>query len=336
MRPKDLLTLLTLGALWGGSFLFIRVAAPVMGPFALMELRVAIATVALVLYAVALARLPKLGRRWREFLVLGTLNAAVPYSLIAAAEINLTASMGAILNSTTALFTAAVASVWMGEPFTARKLLGLLLGGAGVAVLVGWHPVPLSAIVLLSGAAVLAGSLSYAVATVYAKRAFAGEPPLAMAVGQQAGAAMILLPFAAAALPRETPPLPVGLSVLALALPCTALAYLLYFRLIADVGPTATSTVTFLVPAFGLLFGVLFLGEPLGAGTLAGLATILLGVVLTTGVRIGPPSKPDRQGRKLDDAPIPSAWRQAMLRRVSEQVRRVTTSLHGSLVRRKR
>ncbi len=306
MRPKDLLALVSLGALWGGSFLFIRVAAPVLGPFALMELRVGIAGAALVLYAVAVSQMPKLRRRWKGFLVLGALNAAIPYSLIAAAEINLTASLGAILNSTMALFTAAVASVWIGEAFTARKLLGLLLGVGGVAVLVGWHPVPLSAVVLLSGGAVLAGSLSYAVATVYVKRAFAGEPPLAMAIGQQAGAAIILLPFAAATLPREAPPLQVGLSVLALAMLCTVLAYLLYFRLVASVGPTATSTVTFLVPVFGLLFGVLFLNEPFGPGTLAGLATILLGVALVTGVRPAPPGKPGepvRWGAKGARAP---------------------------------
>jgi drug/metabolite transporter (DMT)-like permease len=299
MKPRDLLALITLGALWGASFLFIRVAAPTLGPFALVELRVGIAGTVLLLYAAVASRVPEIWRRWKGFLILGTLNAAVPYSLIASAEVNLTASLGAILNSTTALFTALVASVWIGEALTKGKLLGLLLGFGGVAVLVGWHPVPLSGVVLLSGGAVLAGSLSYAVATVYAKRAFAGEKPLAMAVGQQAGAEIVLLPFAAATVPREAPPLSVGLSALALALLCTAVAYLLYFRLVATVGPTATSTVTFLVPAFGVLFGVLFLGEPLGAGTLAGLGTILLGVALATGVRPAPPEKPGLPVRTL-------------------------------------
>ncbi|MGI9049680.1 MAG: DMT family transporter [Rubrobacteraceae bacterium] len=287
---------MSLGALWGGSFLFIRVAAPALGPFTLMELRVGIAGTALILYAALASRIPKLRRRWKEFLVLGTLNAAITYSLIAAAEINLTASLGAILNSTTALFTAVVASVWIGEAFTTKKLLVLLLGVIGVTILVGWDPVPLNAVVLLSVGAVLAGSLSYAVATVYTKQAFWGEMPLAMAIGQQAAAAAILLPLAAATLPSETPTLPVGFSVLALALLCTALAYLLYFRLIVTVGPTSTSTVTFLVPVFGLLFGVVFLNEPLGTGTLAGLATILLGIALVTGLRLGPRAKTGRPG----------------------------------------
>ncbi len=286
MGARDLGALILLGALWGASFIFIRVAVPVLGPFVLMDLRVLLAVAALVLGAVAVGRLPKLRSHWGRFLVLGFLNAAVPFTLIAASEINLTASMAAILNSTTPLFTAVVAAVWIGEALTPKRIVGLLLGIVGVALVVGWTPVALSPVVLLSIGASLAAALSYGFGGVYAKRAFSGLPPLGMSIGQQAAAGLLLLPPSAVSLPGETPSSAVVLSVLSLALLSTALAYLLYFRLITSVGPTSTLTVTFLVPVFGLLFGALFLGEPVGAGMLVGLGVILSSVALVTGIRL--------------------------------------------------
>lgn len=284
MSAKDLGALVLLGMLWGGSFLFIRVAVPVLGPFVLVELRVGLAALALVLYAVAVGRVPKLRGRWREFVIIGALNAALPFSLISAAEIELTASLAAILNSTTVLFTSLVAAAWMGERLTKGRVGGVILGIAGVAVLVGWDPVALNGPVLLSVGAMLCGSLCYGLGAVYTKRTFVGVPSTALAIGQQAAAAAILLPLAAVSPPAEAPPLVVVLSVLGLALLSTAVAYLLYFYLISSVGPTKTSTVTFLVPVFGLLLGVLLLDEPVGAGTLAGLGIILLSVALVIGI----------------------------------------------------
>ena len=274
-----------LGAIWGSSFLFIRVAVPALGPFVLMELRVGLAAAALALFAVAVGRLPKLRSRWKELLALGAFNAAIPFSLIAASEINLTASLAAILNATTALFAAVVAAAWTGEALTKGKMAGLVVGIVGVAVLVGWTPIALSGVVLLSVEASLLAAFSYALGGVYAKQAFAGAPPLALAIGQQTGAAMLLLPLAAVSVPAEAPSLPVALSTLALALLCTAVAYLLYFYLISSVGPTKTLTVTFLSPVFGALFGILFLDEPAGVGTFLGLGIILSSVALVTGIR---------------------------------------------------
>src|SRR5215213_2562487 len=230
-----------LSALWGGSFLFIRVAVPALGPFLLVGLRVGLAAAVLTLYALAIGRVPKIRTRWRSFLVLGFLNAAVPFSLISAAEIYLTASLAAILNSTTVMFTAIVAAVWI-------------------------------------------ASLSYALGATYAKQSFSGIPPLGMAIGQLCGAVVLLVPLAAVSVPAEAPSFVVALSILGLALLSTAVAYLIYFRLIENVGPTSTVTVTLLVPVFGLLFGVFLLDEPFGPGTLAGLGIILISVVLITGI----------------------------------------------------
>ncbi len=287
MRPGDLGALTLLGALWGGSFLFISVAVPALGPALLVELRVLLAAVALALCAVAVGRLPALRSQWKEFLILGGLNAAAPFTLIAMSQLNLTASLAAIMNSTTPLFAAVVAAAWIGEELTTRKIFGLLLGVVGVAVLVGLDPVPLNGIVLLSVGASLLAALCYALGGVYAKRTFPGVPPLTMGIGQQAAAAAILLPLAAANLPGEQPSLVVVLSVLGLALLSTAVAYLLYFRLMTSVGPTKTLTVTFLVPVFGVLFGVLLLGDPVGVGTFAGMGIILSSVALVTGISLG-------------------------------------------------
>ncbi len=286
MGARDLGALLLLGALWGASFIFIRVAVPVLGPFVLVDLRVLLAAAALVLCAVVGGRFPKLRSNWRRFLGLGFLNAAVPFTLIAASEINLTASLAAILNSTTPLFAAVVAAVWIREVLTPRRIGGLLLGIVGVAVVVGWTPVTLSPVVLLSIGASLAAALCYGFGGVYAKRSFSGQPPLGMAIGQQAAAGLLLLPPSVVSLPEEAPSPAVVISVLSLALLSTALAYLLYFRLISSVGPTNTLTVTFLVPVFGLLFGALFLDEPVGVGTLAGLVIILSSVALVTEIRL--------------------------------------------------
>lgn len=294
MSPKDLGALLVLGALWGGSFTFIRVAAPELGPLLLMELRVLLATAVLAAGALLVAGWRSgLFRRWRGFLILGTLNAAIPFTLIAASEMRLTASLAAILNSTTPLFGALVAAIWMGERLGRGAVAGLFLGVAGVAVLVGWSPLPVDAGVLLAVAASLAASLFYGVGSVYAKLNFSGFPAPAMAIGQLGGASAVLLLPAAATIPPSLPGRAAVLSVLALALLSTAAAYLLYFRLLDSVGPTRTLTVTFLVPAFGVLFGALFLDEHLGAGSLAGVALILASLLLVTGLL---PTRSKRKG----------------------------------------
>jgi drug/metabolite transporter (DMT)-like permease len=289
MGARDLGALLLLSALWGASFIFIRVAVPALGPFVLVELRVGLAAATLALCAVLLGRLPKLRVRWKQFALLGLVNVAIPFSLISAAEINLTASLAAILNSTTVMFTAVVAAVWMGDALTARKIFGVVLGIIGVTVLVGWDPIVMDWAVILSVGAMLAASLGYALGSVYAKRTFVGSPPLAIAIGQLTAASMLMLPLAAVSVPDQRPSTIVVLSVLGLALPSTALAYMLYFRLISNVGPTSTSTVTLLVPLFGLLFGVVLLEEPVGLGTFAGLILILSSVTLITGLGVARP-----------------------------------------------
>jgi drug/metabolite transporter (DMT)-like permease len=309
VKAQDLGALVLLAALWGGSFLFVRVAAPVLGPLLVAEARVVLAGAALLLFAALAGRSPTLLGRWKSYVTMGALNAAIPYTLISAAELHLTAGLAAILNAATPLCIALVAAAWLKERLTPARCLGLLLGLAGVAVLVGWSPVPLGPVILLSAGASLLACFSYALAGVYAARTFVSISPLSLAIGQQVGAALILLPAATpvalATAPGMRPSPGVVASVLALALLSTSVAYLLYFRLIAAVGPTKTLSVTFLVPVFGVLWSVLFLHETVGAGTMAGLAIILVSVALTTVVRIPPGFLPRRVARTRKFRPAP-------------------------------
>lgn len=285
LRAYQVGLLVLLAGIWGASYLFIRVASPVFGPFVLIEGRVILAGAVLWIYAAITGQMPDLRTGWQRYPVLGALSGAIPFTLIAASELYLPASLAAILNATTPLFTAVVAAIALGERLTPARLCGLALGTIGVGVLVGWSPVPLNGGLVFGVVTSLIAALSYGLGGVYASRTFHGVPPLTMAIGQQAGAAVLLLPFAAVALPRAHFTAPAFLNFLGLALLSTAIAYLIYYPLIKQVGPTRTLSVTFLIPLFGLLWGALFLHEHIGPGTLIGLAIILSSITLIAGVR---------------------------------------------------
>jgi len=204
----------------------------------------------------------------------------------ATAELHLTAGLAATLNATTPLFGTLVAALWLKEAITMNKWIGLLLGVLGVAVLVGWSPFPFTAALALSVAASLGAAACYGVAGVYTKVKAQGASPLAVATCSQVGASLFLLPLTFVAPPKHLPTLPVLMAVGILALFCTALAYLLFFRLIKNIGPTRAMTVTFLSPVFGVLWGVLLLGEPLIWSSVIGFAIVLTGTGLVTGVRV--------------------------------------------------
>jgi drug/metabolite transporter (DMT)-like permease len=285
MKPIDWARLLLLAALWGGSYLFIRLAAPVLGVFFTMSLRVILAAFALIIYGVVTKQSLQFRQSWRSYLLLGFLNNVIPFILIAIAVVNLNASMAAILNATTPLFTAIVAAHQLNESLTKRKLLGLLLGVLGVAVLVGWSPLPLSASVITGILFALIAACSYGFAAVYARRTFANAKAIDTATGQLIGSSLLLLPVAVVSVPNTMPSIGISLSVIVLALACTAFAYLLYFQLIASAGATRSATVTFLIPIFSLLFGTVLLSEPINSGVIVGLAVILLSVWLVIGAK---------------------------------------------------
>jgi drug/metabolite transporter (DMT)-like permease len=283
------LLLLTVAALWGASFLFMRVAVPVLGPVALIEARVLIAGAALFIVAALLRQQPAWRRDWTGYLVLGAL-AAGPFTLIAAAELRITASLAAILNATIPLFTLLISAARGQETLTARRLGGVLLGVLGVAVLVGLGPLHLDASLLAATSASLLAALLLAAGGVYAKTRFPTTPPTTVATGQQLAAAALLLPPGLALPPNKFPDLGTGAAVLALALGSTALGFGLFYRILARIGPTGALSVTFLVPVFGMAWGAVFLGEHPTPTTAAGLLVILASVALVNGVRLRQPN----------------------------------------------
>jgi drug/metabolite transporter (DMT)-like permease len=277
--------LIFLAAIWGGSFLFIRIAAPSLGSIFLMAVRVALAATGLFVYALAQRAMPNFRAHWKHYLAIGALNNAIPFVLIANAVIDLNASLSAILNATTPLFTALVAAVWIGEPFGWRRGLGVLMGILGVVILVGFSPIPFSTKVLLAAAQSLLAALSYGLGAVYTRTRFQGANPVHTSLGQLVGSTILLAPLAAFSVPVTPPTVAVILATLALALLGTSFAYLIYFRLITAAGPTTAVSVTFLVPFFSILWGVIFLHEPISAGMFLGLGIILgsVGLVLNQG-----------------------------------------------------
>ncbi|MCG2582785.1 DMT family transporter [Massilia sp. TS11] len=289
MTTANLLKLFLLAAIWGSSFLFLRIGAPVLGPAALITCRVAFAAVFLALVSQALRKPLHWRSHWRHYTVLGFFNSALPFLLFAFAAKTLSAAVMSVLNATAPMWAALIAAVWLRTPISARVLCGLVLGTLGVALLVGFDHVSTQPGAALAIAAGLLAAINYGIASLYAKRAKAVEP-VATAHGSMWTATLMLLPTLALAPMPGTPTPGVMAAALALGVLCSGVAYLLYFGLIRDVGPTSALTVTFLNPLFGILWGALFLGEQIGWHTVAGSAIVLTGTALVTGFRPRLPS----------------------------------------------
>ncbi len=284
MRPRDIAELIALAALWGGSFLFMRVAVPAFGPVALVFLRVAGAALLLVPLLALRGDLAEMRRHWRPIAAVGIANSAVPFLCFAYAALSINAGVSAIFNSATPLFAAIVAWLWLGDRMTPMRVLGLVVGFAGV-LWIGWDKADFGpgGSALAVGACLLA-TMSYGIAPSLTKRRLTGVPPLAVAAGSQVSAALVLAVPAALFWPGAAPSPASWGSVALLAFLGTGLAYLLYFRLIANAGPANAVAVTYLVPIFAVVWGGLFLGERLTPTLAAGCAVIFAGTALATGV----------------------------------------------------
>lgn len=284
MKRRDLVDLIMLAALWGASFLFTRMAAPAFGAFALAEVRVAVAALVLLPLLALRGGLTELRRQPARFMLLGAVNTAIPFTLFAWAALSITAGLASILNATAPLFGALIAWVWLRDRLTPLQWLGMAIGFGGVL----WLAMSKASFSTGgTGWAILAGlgaTLSYGLSANVAKRLFNGVRPLAVAAGSQTAAALLLFPFAVLAWPASSPAPRDWAAAIALGVLCTGIAYILYFRLIARVGPATAMTVTFLIPAFAMLWGGLFLGEQVTATMIAGCAVILAGTSLAIGL----------------------------------------------------
>jgi drug/metabolite transporter (DMT)-like permease len=291
LRRADTARLVSLAAIWGASFLFTRIAAPSLGPVIVAELRTLIAGIALAAWF-AFAGFNPEWRRWgRQYVIVGILTSAVPFLLWAYAALSLTAGLmsvlnarpfrprawTSVLNATSPMWGALCSALLLGERLNARRSLGLVIGVAGVALVT--RPASDSGFSYPAIAAALAAAFCYGLAGAYMRRWAANVPSRGMAVGTQLAAGILLIPFIPLWPPAAAPTPLVAASMLALGLACGAIAYLLYFRLVADIGATGALTVTYLIPVFGVLWGALFLGEAVSAAMLAGAALVILGTV---------------------------------------------------------
>lgn len=275
--------LLLLAAIWGASFLFMRIAAPEFGPFALIALRVGIAALVLApLLHSAVAR-SQFRSKALPLLVVGITNSAIPFGLFAYSTLYVDAGIDSILNATTPIWTALIAALWFRQAMNRGQICGLILGLAGVVILV-WDTAGAGVVgVPLAIAAALFATLCYGFAVNYSKRHLAGVKPLVVAFGSQFFASIVLLPPALLFWPQQPVAPSVWACVAALGVICTGFAYILYFRLIERVGAAYAASVTFLIPIFGIIWGAVFLNEKITPAMLAGCAITLLGTALSSG-----------------------------------------------------
>jgi drug/metabolite transporter (DMT)-like permease len=286
MRVLDIFELLLLSALWGGSFLFLRIAAPVLGPVWLIEARVLLAGLVLLLITARLGLLNEIRSNAKKILIVGCINSAIPFVLFAFASTQLPAGFTSILNSTTPLFGTIVASVWLKEKLTPNAIAGFALGFAGVIILVGWKSFSLTSSFISAVGAAMIASFLYAVAAPYTRKYLQGVTSIALATGSLLSAAIILMPLLPFTVPVQAPTTTVLLAVIALSLLSTAFSYILYFRLINNIGSTKTLTVTYLIPISAMLWGTVVLKEDITPSMVLGCILILLGTTVANDLLI--------------------------------------------------
>jgi len=287
VRRGDLADLVLLALIWGASFLFIREALDDFSPIALVAIRLFLGTATLALViAITRQRLEGWRSKWPALGVLGVSGALLPFLLISFGELHIPTGLTAILNATTPLFTAPIAHQWVGglDRLTLPKVFGIGLGFIGVAVLLGVGTSGVTGDALVGGSAVLLASLSYAFASVWTRDRLQKSPPLLAPIGQTTFGFLYLAPFTLPALPDHLPSPTAAGSLFALGVLGTGLAYLLYFRLIRNVGATRATLVTYLLPCTAVLYGIVLLHERPGVNTFAGLALVLTGISFTLGL----------------------------------------------------
>ena len=280
MKLRYILELLLLAACGSTSFLFMRIAAPALGPVWLIEARVLICGLVLLPWLLRQGLLGQMKEKYRFLVIVGLLNSAIPFVLFAFAALWLPAGLSSILNATAPLSGLVIAAIWFRTSVTLSKLLGFVAGFAGVVVLIGWRHFAQTPSFFPAVVAGLIGALMYAIAAPYIKKNLAGVPALVTTTGSQLSAALILSPALPFTVPKTFPTMTVILAVLGLAILSTAFAYFLYFRLIEKLGATQALTVTYLNPIFAIFWGNLILQESITPSMVVGCALILLGVAV--------------------------------------------------------
>ena len=288
MKASDLGELVLLAALWGASFLFLRMGAAEFGAVPLAGLRVAGAALVLMPLLVWRNGLVELRTHWKPIAIVGLTNSALPFLCFSYAALTINAGLSSIFNAAAPLFGALIAWLWLKDRLSPPRVLGVVIGFVGVFGL-AWNKASVDTSAdtwrtALAVGACIAATICYGFSANYTKRFLTDVPPMAAAAGSQLAAALLLAAPTLWLWPATTPSLAAGASLGVVTIVCTALAYILYFRLIANIGPANAITVTFLIPAFAVAWGGLFLGEQVTASMVIGCAVILAGTALATGV----------------------------------------------------
>ena len=282
MHRREVVLLLTLASIWGASFLFIKLGVDEVEPAVVVLGRLVVGVAVLVPVVLLRGATPDMRAMWVPCVVLGALNNAVPYWLIAFAETRIDSGLAAVIQAAAPILTVVLATrIDPSQRVRGLRLVGVAVGFVGVALLVGVQ----EGSQLVGALAVLGTATCYAVSVLYAGRTVRSFPPLEVAIGQLGVGMLLALPFGLAQLPSEAPPAKAVAAIVALGALSTGVAYLLYFTLIARAGASRAILVTYLVPAFALFYGTVFLDEPVTVSALAGLVLILGGTALGTGMR---------------------------------------------------
>jgi drug/metabolite transporter (DMT)-like permease len=288
MPVASLIDFLALSAIWGSSFLFMRLAVVEFGPVPTAAVRVAVAALFLVPLMLVRGLGPVFRRHWRAVCAIGLLNSGIPFLLFAFALLSITTGLSAILNATVPLFGALVAWAWLKDRPTGSRVLGLVIGFVGIALLTWdkatFRPGAAGIAPVWAVLACLLATVCYAFAASATKKYLTGLPPLVTATGSQVGASLGLALPAAWLWPAQMPGGRAWLAIVVVGVLCTGVAYVLYFRLIEQAGPARALAVTFLVPVFAILYGVLFLGEQVTPWMLVCGVVIVCGTALSTGL----------------------------------------------------
>ncbi len=286
MNTRTAIDFVLLAALWGASFLLMKLGAAEFGPFVTAFLRMFLAALFLLPVLLWQRQMPALLAKLRPILIVGVLNSGLPFALYCFAVLHINTGLSAILNATVPLRGALVAWVWLHDRPNGSRLLGLMIGFVGVAAL-AWDKASFSQADPGSGLAVLAcltATLLYGIAASFTKKYLNGTPAMANAAGSQIGGSLVLLLPALMTVPTKMPSFNAWAAIILLAFFCTAMAYILFFRLITRMGPARTVSVTFLIPVFGVAYGSVLLDEALSLSMLVFGAVIVLGTALATGV----------------------------------------------------
>lgn len=281
----DYILLVVLSAIWGASFIFMRLLVPALGPVVTADLRMLIAGAALVVFMKATKRQMRWEQNWKRYVTIGLLNSGIPFLLFSFAALHLPASVSVIINSLTPLFGAVGAVIWLNEKFTVKLMTGLFLGIAGVAIIRSGGSVEVNMMTTLSIVMCVVATMFYGAGGVYVKLNAHDIGPAAIAAGSQLTIGILFLPLIIVFPAPSAVTMELALLMTAFAIFCSALAYIIYYRLMKILGPTKAATVTFLIPVFGFIWGAIVLQEEITIEMVIGGVIVLSGIYFVTGKR---------------------------------------------------